>query len=75
MVTPQDIAAELSSRIQADLEHFGGAMPERSAIAWRGYLAAMLEWSLISVSQHDELLLSIPSVHNDPVIAILRGRD
>lgn len=50
-------------------------MPQGTAIAWRGYLAAMLEWNLISVAQYDELLLGIPPVLNDPAVAILRGRD
>jgi hypothetical protein len=50
MTTNEDIQAELMFRINADIEHFGGTLPEKTAIAWRGYLAAMLEWSLISVA-------------------------
>lgn len=75
MTDSNRIAAELSSRIQADLDHFSGAMPERTALAWRGYLAAMLEWKLISLLQYDELLTRIPVVMDDPAVTILRGRD
>lgn len=70
-----DVAAELLHRIDADIEHFGGALPERTAIAWRGYLAAALEWGVITVEQYGSLLARIPPVDDDPAIAILRGRD
>ena len=69
------IAAEISYRIQADAIHFGGALPEKYAIAWRGYLAALLEWNLISSLQYETLLAHIPPVEDDPAIGILRGRD
>ena len=75
MMTTKDIAAELVHRINADVEHFGGALPERTAIAWRGYLAAALEWNVITVEQYDALLTRVPPVNDDPAIAILRGRD
>ncbi|HEU4730061.1 MAG TPA: hypothetical protein VFT22_19320 [Kofleriaceae bacterium] len=75
MAPERDIVAELSHRIQADIDHFGGTMPERSAVAWRGYLAAMLEWNLIPVAHYDQLLAKIPEIMDDPAIAILRGRD
>ena len=71
----RDIAAELTHRINADVEHLGGTLPERTAIAWRGYLAAALEWNVITVEQYDSLLARVPSVSDDPAIAILRGRD
>jgi hypothetical protein len=75
MMATQDIAAELMYRINADIEHFCGALPEKTAIAWRGYLAAVLEWNVITVEQYDSLLARVPSVSDDPAIAILRGRD
>lgn len=75
MTTNKDIAAELMHRINADVNHFDGALPERTAIAWRGYLAAALEWNVITVEQYDSLLARIPPVNDDPAIAILRGRD
>lgn len=75
MATSHDIAAELSYRIQADVEQFGGAMPERTALTWRGYLAAMLEWNLLTPADYDALVAKIPPVADDPAVAILRGRD
>jgi len=75
MTESRDVVAELSYRIQADIDHFGGWMPEMTAVAWRGYLAAMLEWNLISVTAYDELLTHIPAVKDDPAIAILTGRE
>jgi hypothetical protein len=75
MADSQQIASELSYRIQVDVEHFSGAMPERTALAWRGYLAAMLEWNLLSPAQHDDLVARLPAVIDDPSLAILRGRD
>jgi hypothetical protein len=75
MTASRDISSELSDRIQADIDHFGGVLPERTAISWRGYLAAMLEWNLISVAEYDALLACIPPVNGDPAIAILMGRE
>ena len=75
MAPGRDIVAEMSHRIQADIDYFGGTMPERTAVAWRGYLAAMLEWTLIPAGQYDQLLAKIPEVKDDPAVAILRGRD
>ncbi|XXF79127.1 hypothetical protein P2318_05080 [Myxococcaceae bacterium GXIMD 01537] len=65
----------LRSRIQADLEHFEGNLPERYSIAWRAYLAALLEWQLLPVSSYDGLIDLLPAVEDDPVVEILRGRD
>jgi hypothetical protein len=75
MALASEVIAELSHRIRVDVEHFGGTMQERTALAWRGYLAAMLEWELISIAQYDDLLAKIPDVADVPAIAILRGRD
>ena len=75
MALAKDTVAEILARIRGDAEHFGGRIPERTALVWRGYLAALLEWDLISISQYDELLTHIPEVLDDPAVAILRGRD
>lgn len=67
---------ELTNRINRDIDHFDGCLPERFAIAWRGYLAALLEWQLISVSNHDQLSDLLPQLEEpDPVVAIMLGRD
>jgi hypothetical protein len=75
MTESRDVVAELSYRIQSDIDHFGGVMPETTAISWRGYLAAMLEWNLIPVAAYDQFLTRIPAVKDDPAIAILMGRE
>jgi hypothetical protein len=74
MTEPRDIVAELSYRIQADIDHFGGSMPETTAATWRGYLAAMLEWNLIPIAEYDALVARIPAVKDDPATLILTGR-
>lgn len=68
------IAAELAARIAADVDHCGGALPHPLACAWRGYLAAMLEWDLIRVADYEALQARLPPLADDPAVAILRGR-
>jgi len=75
MTAARDLSTELLGRIDADIEHFGGTLPERASIAWRGYLAAMLEWDLIPATQYDALIARLPSVPDDPAVGILLGRD
>lgn len=74
-MTNQEIASEIRNRIQSDIDHFDGKLPERFAIAWRSYLAALLEWGVLDVQQYDALIEMLPSVSDDPAVAILRGRD
>lgn len=74
-MTDREIASELKNRIQSDINHFDGKLPERFAIAWRSYLAALLEWGVLDVQKYDALNEMLPSVSDDPAIAILRGRD
>lgn len=72
------IADELGRRIRRDIDHYGGALPERFALAWAGYLAAMLEWGLIKISAYDRLTDLLPrhgSTDEDPILAIFLGRD
>jgi hypothetical protein len=71
----QEIGSELEYRIHKDIEHFGGNLPERFAIAWRAYLAGLLEWGVVDIPTYDTLLSTIPSVADDPAVAILRGRE
>jgi hypothetical protein len=46
---------ELRDRIQEVADHYGGALPGEDAIAWSGYVAALLENSLISPEDHRRL--------------------
>jgi hypothetical protein len=66
---------ETKDRIDADSAHYGGTLPERAAIAWYGYLAALIEWGLISPSEHKRLTELLPPVDNNPASAILLGRE
>jgi hypothetical protein len=74
-MTNQEITSELRTRIQRDIDHFDGKLPERFAIAWRSYLAGLLEWGVLDVPEYDALTEILPSVPDDPAVAILRGRD
>ena len=65
---------ELQGRIQDDIDHYGETPPERVAIAWSGYLAALLEWDLISVGDHERLSWILPPIDDNPVHDILVGR-
>ncbi len=69
------IVGEVTQRIDDELAFFSNNIPERNAIAWRGYLAALLEWSDIEIAQYDQLLTMVPEVENDPVIDIFLGRE
>jgi hypothetical protein len=66
---------ELQSRIQQDLDHFEGTLPEPYALSWYGYLAALIEWGLISPDVHARLIAMLPSIADNPATAILLGRD
>jgi hypothetical protein len=66
---------ELKDRLQRENLHFGGVMPERVAIAWDGYLAALLEWNVISPAEHREASGMLPEISDNPVTAIFLGRE
>jgi hypothetical protein len=65
---------ELRNRLLADFDHFGGKLPERNALAWYGYLAALIEWGLIDVSTHSRLCNILPKTEDNPSATILLGR-
>jgi hypothetical protein len=66
---------ELEKRIRETTEHYGGSMPTDMALAWSGYLAALIEWGLISADQHSRLLGSLPRIADNPTTQILLGYD
>lgn len=65
---------ELKDRLQQELTYYGGVIPERVAIAWDGYFAALLEWNLISPAEHHVVSEMLPEIPDNPVIAIFLGR-
>ncbi len=73
MVAPPTFE-ELRRRIQREIDHFGGKLPERTALVWDGYFAALMEWGLISVSEHECLCKMLPTIKDNPVKTILLGR-
>jgi hypothetical protein len=48
-------AEELRGRILDSVRCYGEPLPREMVMAWHGYLAAALEWGLISVAQHEAL--------------------
>ena len=67
---------ELRRRIEADIRAFGGVLPERYTLAWAGYLAALLEWGLITPVKYKMLNDLMPKIGEpDPVLGIFEGRD
>ena len=75
MEPAKNIVDELEMRIRNDSAHFHGVMPRDFAIAWRAYLAALMEWNVLSLGDYDRLLKMLPDVPDDPAVAILFGRD
>ena len=63
---------ELKRRIQAETAHFQGELPEHNAIAWDGYIAALLEWGVITPTVHSELSELLPAVDG---MGTFLGRD
>ena len=68
------IAAEIRGRIERDLEHCAGQLPNGHALAWTGYLAAMFEWQLLSSEHYNRLCQLLPNVSDDPALRILLDR-
>jgi hypothetical protein len=64
---------ELRSRIQASKRYYGGTLPSDAALAWGGYLAALIEWGMLSVSDHATLNDMLPKVEGDAVLQVLGG--
>jgi len=69
------VANELAERLARDVAFFEGTMPERNALAWRGYLAGLLEWGVLDPAGHDRLVARLPDIPDDPVNDILLGRE
>jgi hypothetical protein len=71
---------ELRERVRKSLEFYGGSLPRDASLAWDGYFAALIEWGLISVSDHAMLIDllprdAMPKGNDDPVMHILLGWD
>jgi hypothetical protein len=73
-MTDSEKFIDVQSRIEREIHYHNGSLPEMVAIAWDGYIAAMLEWSLITPDEHSRLSKMLPQITDNPVIAILLGR-
>jgi len=67
--------ADLKVRIQRTLDHFPDELPERYAIAWSAYLAALVEWGLLSVADHADLCRMLPYIDDDPTASVMLGSE
>jgi hypothetical protein len=65
--------AELQDRVRQSITYYDGSLPKDAALVWDGYFAALLEWGLISVSDHEALLSMIPEVPDNPVVRVFLG--
>ncbi|MFT3768380.1 MAG: hypothetical protein QM820_23275 [Minicystis sp.] len=66
---------ELNERIDRELRCHNGVLPPLTNAAWRGYLAACIEWGLIGTMAHARLLDKLPPLDSDPSVNILLGCD
>lgn len=73
MSSQRDIYGELKYRIENEIKHRGATLDDIVNAAWRGYLAAALEWGTITVAEHDKLNDLLPPLENDPSIQIFSG--
>lgn len=71
---PEPLFAELRRRLERERAFHDGAMPERTALTWHGYLAACLDQGLLEVHEYLALKALVPDVDDNPVEAIFLGR-
>jgi hypothetical protein len=71
--------SEITDKINADVDVFGGRLPRRFAVAWAGYLQALQDFDLISQSDHramDSMLRSTSGADvTSPGEAIVNPRE
>lgn len=65
------VIAELRARLKTAKDSSNN--DDRVACCWQGYLAALLEWGLISINDHKSLSEIIPSQEPDPSYEIFVG--
>ncbi len=71
-----EIVTELNNRINRDIGHFMGNLPERYALAWHGYIAGLYEWNVIDLKAYGQLVDILPkTTQPDPIVEIFEGRD
>jgi hypothetical protein len=66
---------ELDRRIREVVDANGGHLPAADAFAWAGYIAALLEWNLISPNDHAQLQDLLGPESASPILTITLGVD
>ena len=75
MSTTVDLNDLTEHRVLAELDAFGGNMPERYALVWHGYLAALMERGLIDPQVYKRLHDALPKIEEpNPLITLFEGR-
>ena len=71
-----EIVIELRNRIEKDIKHFKGNLPERYALAWHGYIAGLYEWDVLDLKSYGYLVDALPKTSSpDPIVEIFEGRE
>ncbi len=71
-----EIAEIITEKINDELKHFDNNIPERYALAWKGYLAGLLEWNIIEPFEYGRLNDMLPDIQTpNPILEIFEGRD
>ena len=65
----QRILDNVRFRIQEQIDYFGGVLSERHAIAWGGFLAALLEEGILDYPHYIELTDMLPKIPEPNPIA------
>ena len=62
---------ELKDRILRQMSK--GNFTDYDSACWNGYIAALLEWGLISIEEHRCLVEILPKLEPDPTLPIFLG--
>ena len=66
---------EVTHRIAEVTAHHGGRLPPDQAAAWSGYIAALLEWGLLTPDDHARLQDQLPPSAAMAVLPIFLGAE
>jgi hypothetical protein len=71
-MTERPLYDELAKRI---VEHIDNSRTDKALVSacWHGYLAALLEWGLITPEDHARLIRLLPPLDPNPVLQIFLG--
>ena len=66
---------EINERIRQVAEFHDGKLPVEHALIWEGYIAALVEWQLISIVEHERLLRVLGRTPREPGLTVFLGPD